>query len=95
DMEKTVNGVKPHYQNLKGLITLYNQFDKLVCVSDASKEQNMRNIAKKALNKKFVASRNTINLSKISQFMLDDSDQFEKNNVPVLVSVNKGKVTSV
>lgn len=95
DMERTVNGVKPHYQNLKGLITLYDQFDKLVCVSDASKEQNMHNIAKKALNKKFVASRNTINLSKISQFMLDDADQFEKNNVPVLVSVNKGKVTSV
>ena len=47
DMERTVNGVKPHYQNLKGLITLYDQFDKLVCVSDASKEQNMRNIAKK------------------------------------------------
>ncbi|MEJ7247899.1 hypothetical protein WL260_12590, partial [Staphylococcus epidermidis] len=45
--------------------------------------------------KKFVASTNTINLSKISQFMLDDADQFEKNNVPVLVSVNKGKVTSV
>ena len=36
DMERKVNGVKIHYQNLKGVLSLYSQFDQLVC-ADASK----------------------------------------------------------
>ena len=82
DMERKVNGVKIHYQNLKGVLSLYSQFDQLVCVSDASKDQNKQKINDKSLNKKFVTSRNTINLNKINQLKLDDSEKFENNTNP-------------
>lgn len=95
DMDRTVNGVRPHYQNLKGVISLYPKFNKLVCVSEASKKQNKEKINIRALNKKFVVSRNTINLTKIKQLVVDDADQFEKNHKPVLVNIDNGNVGAV
>ncbi|PNZ70110.1 glycosyltransferase [Staphylococcus croceilyticus] len=95
DMEKVIKGARPHYQNIKGIISLYPKFNKLVCVSEASKKQNNEKINIRALNKKFAVSRNTINLTKIKQQIVDDSDQFEKNHEPVLVNIVNGKVNSV
>lgn len=95
DMERKVNGVKIHYQNLKGVLSLYSQFDQLVCVSDASKDQNKQKINDKSLNKKFVTSRNTINLNKINQLKLDDSEKFEKQHQSVLVRINNRDISSV
>ncbi|SUM42946.1 TarF-like protein [Staphylococcus petrasii] len=95
DMEKVIKGARPHYQNIKGIISLYPKFNKLVCVSEASKKQNKEKINIKALNKKFVVSRNTINLTKIKQLVVDDSDKFEKNHEPVLVNIVNGKINSV
>ncbi len=95
DMDRTVNGVRPHYQNLKDVISLYPKFNKLVCVSEASKKQNKEKINIRALNKKFVVSRNTINLTKIKQLVVDDADQFEKNHKPVLVNIDNGNVGAV
>lgn len=95
DMERKVNGIKPHYQNLKGVLSLYSQFDKLVCVSNASKEQNKQKINDQSLNKKFVTSRNTINLNKIHRLTLDDSDKFEKQHQSVLVRINNDDINSV
>ena len=95
DMKRKVNGVKIHYQNLKGVLSLYSQFDQLVCVSDASKDQNKQKMNDKSLNKKFVTSRNTINLNKINQLKLDDSEKFEKQHQSVLVRINNGDISSV
>lgn len=94
DMDRTVNGARPHHQNLKGVISLYPKFNKLVCVSEASKNQNKENLNVKSLNKKFVVSRNTINLTKIKQLVVDDSDHFEKNHKPVLVNIDNGNISA-
>ena len=47
------------------------------------------------MNKKFVTSRNTINLNKINQLKLDDSEKFEKQHQSVLVRINNGDISSV
>lgn len=78
DMEKIVKGVKPHYQNLKGLISLYPYFDKLVSVSKATSNLNKEKINNGLLNSKFYSAKNTINLNKICHLAEDDSDRFEK-----------------
>ena len=64
------------------MYSLYSQFDQLVCVSDASKDQNKQKMNDKSLNKKFVTSRNTINLNKINQLKLDDSENLKNNTNP-------------
>ncbi|HHU6749909.1 TPA: CDP-glycerol glycerophosphotransferase family protein [Staphylococcus pseudintermedius] len=84
DMERTVKGKRPHYQNLKGVISLYPYFDKLVSVSEATKKLNQSNFGGLKLKKRHIASRNTINIEKINQLVDDDSDLFEKNGKPVL-----------
>ena len=47
------------------------------------------------MNKKFVTSRNTINLNKINQLKLDDSEKFEKQHQSVLVRINNRDISSV
>lgn len=95
DMEKVVNGTKPHYQNLKGLISLYPYFDKLVSVSKATSNLNKEKIDKHLLNDKYYSAKNTINLNKIHNLAEDDSDRFEKNGKSVLIKVNKGSIETV
>lgn len=38
DMNRNVNGKRPHYMNLKGVISLYPYFDKLVSASEITKK---------------------------------------------------------
>ncbi|REH90449.1 glycosyltransferase [Staphylococcus felis] len=95
DMERKVNGVRPHYQNLKGVISLYPYFDRLINVSDATKDLNIQKFNNKKIVSKQVAARNTINISKIKKLMIDDSDVFEKNNTSVLVNQESNTFTSV
>ena len=64
-MERRINGVRPHYQNLKGLVSLYPYFDKLVSVSEATSLLNKEKINNPLLSDKYCSSRNTINLNKI------------------------------
>ena len=40
DMKRTINGKRPHYLNVKGAISTYQYFDKLISVSDATKRLN-------------------------------------------------------
>ncbi|ELJ9284007.1 CDP-glycerol glycerophosphotransferase family protein [Staphylococcus pseudintermedius] len=89
DMERTVKGKRPHYQNLKGVISLYPYFDKLVSVSEATKKLNQSNFGGLKLKNRHIASRNTINIEKINQLVDDDSDLFEKNGTPVLPSLTE------
>lgn len=89
DMERTVKGKRPHYQNLKGVISLYPYFDKLVSVSEATKKLNQPNFGGLKLKNRHIASRNTINIEKINQLVDDDSDLFEKNGTPVLPTLTE------
>lgn len=89
DMERTVKGKRPHYQNLKGVISLYPYFDKLVSVSEATKKLNQTNFGGLKLKNRHIASRNTINIKKINQLVDDDSDLFEKNGTPVLATLTE------
>ncbi|MCE5515779.1 CDP-glycerol glycerophosphotransferase family protein [Staphylococcus pseudintermedius] len=89
DMERTVKGKRPHYQNLKGVISLYPYFDKLVSVSEATKKLNQSNFGGLKLKNRHIASRNTINIKKINQLVDDDSDLFEKNGTPVLPTLTE------
>ncbi|ELX9432779.1 CDP-glycerol glycerophosphotransferase family protein [Staphylococcus pseudintermedius] len=89
DMERTVKGKRPHYQNLKGVISLYPYFDKLVSVSEATKKLNQSNFGGLKLKNRHIASRNTINIEKINQLVDEDSDLFEKNGTPVLPTLTE------
>ncbi|EGQ0331589.1 glycosyltransferase [Staphylococcus pseudintermedius] len=89
DMERTVKGKRPHYQNLKGVISLYPYFDKLVSVSEATKKLNQSNFGGLKLKNRHIASRNTINIEKINQLVDDDSDLLEKNGTPVLPTLTE------
>ncbi|EGQ3486272.1 CDP-glycerol glycerophosphotransferase family protein [Staphylococcus pseudintermedius] len=89
DMERTVKGKRPHYQNLKGVISLYPYFDKLASVSEATKKLNQSNFGGLKLKNRHIASRNTINIEKINQLVDDDSDLFEKNGTPVLPTLTE------
>ncbi|EKH2190344.1 CDP-glycerol glycerophosphotransferase family protein [Staphylococcus pseudintermedius] len=89
DMERTVKGKRPHYQNLKGVISLYPYFDKLVSVSEATKKLNQSNFGGLKLKNRHIASRNTINIEKINQLVDDDRDLFEKNGTPVLPTLTE------
>lgn len=42
DQNRTVNGKRPHYQNLKTLFSIYKRFDKLISVSEATMKVNQR-----------------------------------------------------
>ncbi|PCF51601.1 glycosyltransferase [Staphylococcus delphini] len=89
DMERTVKGKRPHYQNLKGVISLYPYFDKLVSVSEATKKLNQSNFGGLKLKNRHIASRNTINIDKINQLVDDDGDLFEKNGKSVLPTLTE------
>ncbi|MEH7075093.1 CDP-glycerol glycerophosphotransferase family protein [Neobacillus drentensis] len=65
DSEKVINGRQPHRINLRGLFSVYNQFDKLVSVSPATMELNKRNLVEFAEEHKFDYVMNSINPEKI------------------------------
>src|SRR5699024_5095912 len=74
DMERKVNGVRPHYTNLKGVMSLYPYYDKLVSVSEVTKQENIKKIATRKTINKFNASMNTINLDRIYNSINEDND---------------------
>ncbi|MBF7015970.1 glycosyltransferase [Staphylococcus durrellii] len=95
DMERTVNGIRPHYANVKGTISMYPYFDKLVNVSEVTKQENINKLSKKSTRRKFQSSNNTINLPKIRKLMNDDNDIFVKNDKRVLVRQIDKQISSV
>ena len=95
DMNRTVNGVKPHYQNLKGVMSLYYKFDYLVSVSEETKRVNQSKISTPLTENKFVSAMNVINLKKIHELSNDDSDLFTQNNEEVLAYTKNLEVKSV
>ncbi|WP_210133194.1 glycosyltransferase [Staphylococcus sp. GDH8C106P] len=95
DMERTVNGIRPHYTNVKGTISMYPYFDKLVNVSEVTKQENINKLSKRSTKQKFQSSNNTINLPKIRKLMNDDNDIFIKNDERVLVRQLDKQISSV
>ncbi|MBS4218976.1 CDP-glycerol glycerophosphotransferase family protein [Bacillus sp. FJAT-49711] len=67
DSEKVVNGKRPHRINLRGLFSVYDQFDKLVSVSKGTMEVNKANLSKYAGEDKFDYVLNSINPERILQ----------------------------
>ncbi|WP_208455770.1 CDP-glycerol glycerophosphotransferase family protein [Staphylococcus durrellii] len=84
DMQRTVSGRRPHYTNLKGAVSLYHRFDKLVSVSEVTKDINIKNIGFAADKNKFTSAMNLINFDKISNLVNDNSDYFQQNGKEVL-----------
>jgi len=60
DSERTINGKKPHRQNLRGLFSIYHKFDKLVSVSKSTMELNRKNLSVYADYDKFDYVMNSI-----------------------------------
>lgn len=95
DMNRNVNGKRPHYMNLKGVVSLYPYFDKLVSVSEITKDVNMKKIGELNTLKKFTSSPNTINISKINKSLNKDDEIFNKNGIDVLVKDQNGEISSI
>lgn len=87
DMNKTINGFRPHYLNLRGVFSLYKYFDELVSVSEATMKLNKENLKEYIGDTKLSYIINSINPEKIKKLANDDSDLYYKGNKPVLVNV--------
>lgn len=95
DMNRTVNGNRPHYVNLKGIISLYYKFDYLVSVSEETCKINFKKLAKPNTEKKFVSAMNTINLSRINHLLTEDTDFFMHKGQQVLAIQKDNEIVSV
>lgn len=85
DSEKIINGRRPHRINLRGLFSIYDEFDKLVSVSKATMELNRKNLSMYADYNKFDYVLNSINPEKILQVDVqnDNKDASERNHLMV------------
>ncbi|ERS93446.1 glycosyltransferase [Staphylococcus simulans] len=95
DMNRNVNGIRPHYQNLKGVISLYNRFDYLVSVSEETCRINKENLETSKTKDKFTSAMNTINLTRINKLKDEDTDFFMHRGQKVLAYLNNGEIVSV
>ncbi|MBS4195715.1 CDP-glycerol glycerophosphotransferase family protein [Lederbergia citri] len=81
DSEKVVNGKRPHRINLRGLFSVYDQFDKLVSVSEGTMEVNKANLSKYAAEEKFDYVLNSINPTRILQNEIEEKIEDEAPRV--------------
>ncbi|WP_404455636.1 CDP-glycerol glycerophosphotransferase family protein [Virgibacillus necropolis] len=95
DMNRNVNGKRPHYINLRGVFTIYKYFDELISVSEATMEVNKENLKEYIEDTKVSYLINSINVKKIETLSKDDSDVYEKNNKPVLVNLKGNEIYDV
>lgn len=95
DMNRTVNGVKPHHQNLKGVMSMYDRFDYLVSVSKETERVNKSKISNDHTVGKFTSAMNTINLDKIQRFSNDSSEIFSSHDKRVLTYVKNNEIKNV
>lgn len=65
DMNREVNGKKIHYINVKGIISVYDFYDKLVSVSSVIRDVNKQNLSSYADESKFVYAENLLNIPHI------------------------------
>lgn len=91
DSERTINKKRPHFINLRGLMTVYDRFDKLVSVSKGTMELNKKNLSNYASNDKFDFIINSINPEKILSHRMNNKQDIEKdtNITNSSISLNK------
>lgn len=65
DMDREVNGKKIHKMNVKGIISVYDFYDKLVSVSSVISDINKKNLSEYADSSKFVYSENLLNIKEL------------------------------
>ncbi|TDK62187.1 GW domain-containing glycosaminoglycan-binding protein [Bacillus salipaludis] len=78
DCERTINGRRPHRINLRGLFSVYHQFDKLVSVSLGTMELNKKNLIEFADESKFDYVMNSINPEKILRLSNDENNETQE-----------------
>ncbi|PGK52556.1 teichoic acid biosynthesis protein [Priestia megaterium] len=81
DCERTVNGRRPHRQNLRGLFSVYNRFDKLIGVSESTMAVNKESLKEFASPEAFDYILNALDYQKI----LDSTeiDFGEREDIPL------------
>ncbi|OAK67683.1 CDP-glycerol:glycerophosphate glycerophosphotransferase [Lederbergia galactosidilytica] len=79
DSEKVVNGKRPHRVNLRGLFSVYDQFDKIVGVSKVNMEVNRKNLLKYADDEKFGYVMNSLHAERILHQPLEE--EFEEETI--------------
>lgn len=94
DMNKRINGVRPHFINLRGVFTLYKYFDELVSVSEATMNVNKEKLKQYIGNTKISFVNNCISPKKIKQMANDKNELYYKEDKPVLINAvnNKGVI---
>ncbi|MGG0658305.1 CDP-glycerol glycerophosphotransferase family protein [Rummeliibacillus pycnus] len=65
DRNRTVNGVRPHYQNLLTMFSIYSKYDKLLAVSEATMNLNKSKLSKFTTDEQFGFCVNTIDPNRI------------------------------
>lgn len=65
DRMRTIDGVRPHYQNLLTMFSVYHKFDKLLAVSEATMKLNISNLGKFTTTEQFGYCMNTIDPNRI------------------------------
>jgi glycosyltransferase involved in cell wall biosynthesis len=65
DQMRTIDGRRPHEDNLRGVFSTYNRFDRLVSVSAALCGVNARRLAEWAPPERFIAARNLIDQERV------------------------------
>ncbi|MHD0396682.1 CDP-glycerol glycerophosphotransferase family protein [Staphylococcus simulans] len=95
DMNRTVNGIKPHHQNLKSVMSIYDRYNYLVSVSEETKKVNKSKVSKANTIDKFTSAMNTININKIKRFSKDKSEIFMNHDDRVLAYVKNNEIKNV
>lgn len=80
DLVKVVGNVRPHIINLKGLISIYSKFDKLINVSENIHQINRKKLKKFKVDDKFVTVSNLLNLGKIYELAKSEENIIQTNN---------------
>jgi glycosyltransferase involved in cell wall biosynthesis len=65
DQMRTVDGRRPHENNLRGVFSTYHRYDNLVSVSAALRDVNAQKLAQWASAERFVAARNVIDHERV------------------------------
>src|SRR5699024_10161012 len=85
DLVKVVGNVRPHIINLKGLMSIYPKFDKLINVSDNIHQINKKKLKKLKIDEKFITVKNLLDLNEIYK---DVKKQENKNKIKK-IKINK------
>lgn len=92
DLNRVVNRRRPHALNLKGLISLYPEYDYLVNVSNNVKQINEEKMSDLNIDEKFVVATNLINSEEIiyKSNLEDNIIKINEDEIRILSNSNNG-----